>query len=409
MTDGVSPAEASHRRRAWTMLALLAVAELLGMSLWFTATAVSPQLRSVWELNAGQAGWLTTIVQLWFVAGTALAAILNLADVFPSRRYFAGSALLAALANAGVAWAPGYAAALPLRFLTGFFLAGVYPPAMKMVATWFRAGRGLAIGTIVGALTVGKAMPYLFEAAGGPGYQGVILTASAGCALAALLVLAGYRDGPEPFERRAFSWSLLGTVLRHRETRLATFGYLGHMWELYAGWAALSLYFLDVYAGRGVANVDALSFAALTAFAAIAMGGPGSVLAGVWADRVGRENIAAGAMLISGICAVTLGWLAAAPIPLVVGLALVWGFTIVADSAQFSALVTEVAPRHAVGTALTLQTSLGFLLSAATIWLMIEVQTRAGWGIALSMLALGPLVGITQMLRLRRVRGGQTT
>ena len=216
------------------MLALLSAAELLGMSLWFTASAVSPQLSELWALTPGEAGWLTTVVQLGFVAGTALAAVLNLADVFPSRTYFAVSAVGAAAVNGLLLAAPGYGAALGLRFLTGLFLAGVYPPAMKMIATWFRVGRGMAIGTIVGALTVGKAMPYLVNALTSVDYRAVVLTTTAGALVAALLVAALYRDGPEPFERRPFSWGLIGAVLRDRKTRLAIGGYLGHMWELYA-------------------------------------------------------------------------------------------------------------------------------------------------------------------------------
>jgi MFS family permease len=197
-------------------------------------------------------------------------------------------------------------------------------------------------------------------------------------------------------------------VLRHRPTRLAIGGYLGHMWELYAGWTAFSLFFFDFFIGKGFGSSESLSFAAVAAFGGIAIGGLGSVLAGSWADRLGRENIASAAMAVSGACALTVGWLVAAPPWLVVALVLVWGFAIVADSAQFSALVTEVSPQHAVGTALTLQTSLGFLLSAFTIWLMIEVETRFGWGVALSLLAVGPLVGIWQMLRLRSARARGT-
>ena len=389
------------------MLALLATAELLGMSLWFTASAVAPRLSETWDLTAAQAGSLTTAVLVGFVAGTALAALLNLADLLPSRVYFAICAVLAASANAVIVVAPGFGVALALRFLTGFFLAGVYPPAMKMIATWFRARRGLAIGTIVGALTVGKALPYLLEGLSAADPRAVLLPASAGAVLAAALVFLTYRDGPEPFPRRAFSLRLVDDVVRHRPTRLAIGGYLGHMWELYAGWTVLSLFFFDYFVGRGITPSESLSFAAVVAFGGIAIGGLGSVLAGAWADRFGRENIASAAMVVSGACALVIGWLMAAPVWLVVCLALVWGFTIVADSAQFSALVTEVAPQHAVGTALTLQTSLGFLLSAFTIWATIEVQARFGWGVALSLLALGPLFGIGQMLRLKATRAGR--
>ncbi len=386
------------------MLALLALAELLGMSLWFTASAVSPRLTELWSLTPAQAGWLTGAVQLGFVAGTALAALLNLADVLPSRLYFAVSAALAATANLLLLAVPGFAPALALRFATGLLLAGVYPPAMKMVATWFRVGRGFAIGTIVGALTVGKAAPYLVGAIGTVAYTGVIVSTSLGAFAAAGLVARFYRDGPEPFERRPFSWSLVGTVARDRRTRLAIGGYLGHMWELYAVWAGASLFFHDHFALRGLSATASATGAALSAFALIAAGGAGAVLAGRWADRLGRENVTIASLAVSGACCLTVGWLVAAPTWLVVSLGVVWGFSVVADSAQFSALVTEDAPRHAVGTALTLQTSLGFLLTAGAIQAMIAVDERHGWGVAFSLLAIGPAFGIAQMVRLRRLR-----
>lgn len=394
-------------RRAWSTLALLAVAELMGMSLWFTASALSPELAAQWGLSEAQAGWLTTVVQLGFVAGTAVAAFLNLADIFPAARYFCVSALLGAGVNALVLVAPGYDSALVLRFLTGFFLAGVYPPAMKMIATWFRDARGFAIGTIVGALTVGKAVPYLLTSVEGGGAALVLAGASLACAASGLLVLGTYRDGPYGFERRPFSWQLAGVVLRHRETRLAIAGYLGHMWELYPMWATITLFFGDYFAGGGLAGGSGLSAAALAGvagFGAIAIGGVGAVLAGTWADRLGRERVTIWSMAVSGACAAVMGWLLAAPLWLVVVVAGVWGFAVVADSAQFSAVVTEVAPRHAVGTALTLQTSLGFLLTAATIWMTVELEIRFGWRVAFGALALGPWAGILAMRRLQRLR-----
>lgn len=394
-------------RRAWSTLALLAVAELMGMSLWFTASALSPELAAQWGLSEAQAGWLTTVVQLGFVAGTAVAAFLNLADIFPAARYFCVSALLGAGVNALVLVAPGYDSALVLRFLTGFFLAGVYPPAMKMIATWFRDARGFAIGTIVGALTVGKAVPYLLTSVEGGGAALVLAGASLACAASGLLVLGTYRDGPYGFERRPFSWQLAGVVLRHRETRLAIAGYLGHMWELYPMWATITLFFGDYFAGGGLAGGSGLSAAALAGvagFGAIAIGGVGAVLAGTWADRLGRERVTIWSMAVSGACAAVMGWLLAAPLWLLVVVAGVWGFAVVADSAQFSAVVTEVAPRHAVGTALTLQTSLGFLLTAATIWMTVELEIRFGWRVAFGALALGPWAGIVAMRRLQRLR-----
>lgn len=395
--------------RRWAILALLSAAELLGMSLWFTASAVAPELRDAWSLSPSEAGGLTSVVQLGFVAGTGVAALLNLADVFPSRVYFSASALLGATANAALLVVPGYRSALAARFLTGFFLAGVYPPAMKMAATWFRSARGLAIGTIVGALTVGKALPYLVRSTRGAELEPVVIGASGAAVLGGLLVLMAYRDGPYPFDRRPFSWGLVGTIVRHRKTMLATGGYLGHMWELYAMWTLISLFFHDVFQGRTPLSTGVDELSALMGFFVIAIGGVGAVLAGKWADALGRERVTIGSMVVSGVCSLVIGWLVAAPVWVVVGLGLVWGFAIVADSAQFSAVVTEVAPSHAVGTALTLQTMLGFALTGVSIQLATWLSGTLGWGGAFSVLALGPILGIVSMLRLRALRAGETS
>lgn len=381
-------------RLRWSVLALLSLALLMGMSVWFAATAVSPQLALRWGLSPARTTLLTTLVQWGFVAGTALAALLNLADVIPSRFFFATCAALAAAANAALLAAPGFASAAVLRFATGLFLAGVYPPAMKMCATWFRSSRGLAIGTVVGALTVGKALPYLLKSVGEAPVDSVVLGTSAAAAVGAMLVLVLYRDGPFPFPARRFAWSRVTEIFRHRPTMLATGGYLGHMWELYAAWTLWSVFNADVHGGRGD----------VWTFVMIAIGAVGCVWAGSAADRVGRVRVANGAMWISGACCLGAGWTVGLPawIPGLVGL--VWGLTVVSDSAQFSALVTEVAPAHAVGTALTLQTMLGFALTGISI----EWSTRlaaSGWPAAFSLLALGPALGIASMRALARRHG----
>ena len=386
----------------WRMLALLSLAELLGMSLWFAATAVAPQLAARWDLSAAQIGWFTAIVQLGFVAGTATAALLNLADIVPARGYFALAALLGAIANAALLRAPGFGAALACRFLIGFSLAGVYPPALKMVATWFRSYRGLAIGTVVGALTIGKATPYLVHALEGADIAPVLLVASAGAAAASLLVALFYYDGPYPFARRPFAWNLVATVLHHRETRLAIAGYLGHMWELYAMWTWLPAFVGASFAARaahGHAPVAPLLID-LIAFGGIAAGGLGCVWGGWAAERVGYARVVTRAMALSGVCAATIGFAYGAPGWVLVPIAWLWGFFVVADSAQFSAMVTVAAPAHAVGTALTLQTSLGFLLTMATIQLVPVLVAAIGWRWAFAMLALGPACGIAAIARL---------
>lgn len=395
-------ADDSHPAR-WRALALVSCAELLGMSLWFAASSVSTQLAARWALDPSQAAWLTTVVQLGFVAGTALAALLNLADVIPARRYFATSALLAAAVNAGVIVAPSYAVALACRFATGLFLAGVYPPAMKMIATWFRSRRGLAIGSVVGALTIGKATPYLVHAIPHTGATAVMGAVSVGAVIAAVLVGAWYHDGPYPFPPRRFSWSLAATVVRSREWRLATGGYLGHMFELYSFWTWIPAFLAASAAARAGGQLRP-STVSLAAFGTIAVGGIGCVWGGIAADRRGREWLVTLAMAASGSCALLMPTLFAGSFVAVATIAWVWGFFVIADSAQFSALVTESVPAHAVGTALTIQTSLGFLLTTISIQLVPRLVSAVGWRWAFPILALGPVAGIASIRRLVRAR-----
>ena len=387
----------------WRMLVLLACAELLGMSLWFAASAVSAQYQTLWDLSASQAGWLTAIVQLGFVIGTAMLATLNAVDIVPSGRLFATGAITGAIANAALVIAPGFRTALVCRLITGMALAAVYPPAMKMISTWFRARRGLAVGGIVGALTVGKATPYLVHAIPGAGITPVVLTASAAALTAAVLILVSYRDGPYPFPPRPFSWGLVASIAREPKFRLATGGYLGHMWELYAAWTWLPVFISASITAQRDHSSTATSIASIVAFAALAIGGAGCIWGGLVADRRGREWLVSVAMTVSGMCSLLIGFTFGMTLWLVVPIALVWGFFVIADSAQFSVLVTESVPLHAVGTALTVQTSLGFLLTMVTIQTVPQISQLISWRWAFAVLAFGPTFGIWSIHKLSAI------
>jgi len=405
---GVNKLSVKDTFRRWLILALVACAVMLGMSVWLTAAAIGNVLQLKWSLSPNEVGWLVTAVQLGFVIGAFGAAVFNLADLLPARVYFSVSAALAGCANAGLVVANNYEWALALRFLTGFCLAGVYPPSMKMIATWFRTSRGMAIGTIVGALTVGKASPYLFKAIGESSFSVVIWGTSLAALISGLLVGLLYKDGPHGFQRASFSWKHILVVINHRPTRLATYGYLGHMWELYAMWTWVPAFMLASFSSwSGQVESSRIEFwVDLSSFGVISIGGAGCIWGGLMADRIGRKKLVKAAMLVSGSCCVVVGFLFGQSPWLLLPLLLVWGFFVVADSAQFSAMVTEVAPQNVVGTALTLQTSLGFLLTMLTIQGVPFLTEIVGWKWSFAFLSLGPLAGIQCIRKLKGIHKG---
>jgi MFS family permease len=373
----------------------LSLALILAMSTWFSASAVIPQLREEWTLSSGAAAWLTIAVQLGFVTGAIVSSLFNLSDLMSPRIIIFSGALGAAAANAGLLLADGPADALPFRAFTGFFLAGVYPPALKLMATWFQRGRGLALGILVGAITVGSAMPHLVNGLGGLDWRVTVVATSV------LTVIGGAvgwmaHEGPFPFPRAVFDPRQAGQVLSNRGVRLASLGYFGHMWELYAMWAWFAVFFAEVTSTGGGPR----SATAYAAFVVIGIGGIGCVVGGVLGDAWGRERAASFMMLVSGSCAVLIGLLFDAPSWLVLVVGIVWGFAVVGDSAQFSTMVTERADQAYVGTALTLQLALGFTLSVATLWLIPVLVDAVSWRWAFAFLAPGPALGVLAMRRL---------
>jgi MFS family permease len=365
------------------------------MSTWFSASAVIPQLREEWTLSSGAAAWLTIAVQLGFVTGAIVSSLFNLSDLMSPRFIIFSGALGAAAANAGLLLADGPTDALPFRALTGFFLAGVYPPALKLMSTWFQRGRGLALGILVGAITVGSAMPHLVNGLGGLDWRVTVVATSV------LTVIGGgvgwlAHEGPFPFPRAVFDPRQAGQVLSNRGVRLASLGYFGHMWELYAMWAWFAVFFAEVTSAGGGPR----SATAYAAFLVIGIGGIGCVVGGVLGDAWGRERAASFMMLVSGSCAVLIGLLFDAPAWLVLVVGVVWGFAVVGDSAQFSTMVTERADQAYVGTALTLQLALGFTLSVATLWLIPVLVDAVSWRWAFAFLAPGPALGVLAMRRL---------
>jgi MFS family permease len=382
----------------WLMLAALALGEFLGMTLWFSATAATPALVVEFHLTASQAAWLTMAVQGGFVAGTLVSAALNLPDVFNARRLFALGCLLGAVANFGVTLIAGPNWAIALRFMTGASLACVYPTGMKIAASWFDRRRGTALGVLIGALTLGKAFPHLLASVMVSGaWRTAMGIASALAVAGGVVVLAIVRDGPHLAPTSRFDPRAATAVFTDRRTRLAMLGYLGHMWELYAMWSWVGIFAAASLAARSAAPESGSP----AAFLAIATGAAGCIAAGVMADRIGKARVAGWAMMASAACAVAAGVVFGMTRPILYVLVAAWGFSVVADSAQFSALVSEYSAQRHVGTALTIQTCGGFLLTMVSIWLVPAVAGVIGWRWVFLVLVPGPVLGTWAMRRLQ--------
>lgn len=380
---------------------IIVICQVAGLTLWFSASAAVPNLLNLGLVDGRQASLLTTAVQIGFVAGTLLIALLGLSDRFDPRRVFCVSVLGGAAANALLlATGADGAGALALRFVTGMTLAGVYPVGMKLATGWAEGNVGLLVGTLVGALTLGSAAPHLFNALGGVDWTVTISTASISATVAGLAInLAALGPRHQTAARFAPREALAGFL--RRPVLLANAGYLGHMWELYAMWAWIGSFLAWGLAAAGQASVsDGLPY--LLTFLVVAAGAIGSIIAGSLADRFGRTLVTIVAMTISGSCAATIGFTPSLGVAMMVTVALVWGLTIVADSAQFSAAIAELSPPRLIGTMLTLQTCFGFALTVVTIQLMPIAISLVGWRHAFMILAIGPFFGTLAMWWLRR-------
>jgi MFS family permease len=381
-----------------SQLAWLSLAMFLGMTLWFSATAANAPIAAEFQMTPSETAWLTMAVQGGFVLGTLISAVLNLPDVLSARRLFSIGCVAGALANAALVMAPSVGTLIGLRVATGVALAWVYPPGMKVAAGWFSERRGMALGVLIGAVTVGSAFPHMLAAVSASvPWRTLMLIASGLALLGGVLILCFVSDGPYVTDSARLDPGAVVRVFADRQTRLATLAYLGHMWELYAVWTWIAVFATAAITGTSGASVAG----SVVAFVTIASGAIGSAAAGAVADRVGKARIAAWAMLASGVCCAAAGFIYRGPLALLLIFAVVWGVSVVADSAQLSALVAQYSPRDHVGTALTIQTCVGFLLTMASIRLLPMVAHSVGWQWIFLCLAPGPFLGALALRGLR--------
>ena len=411
MTFQAPPTNSSDERR-WRVLALMSLATILALSVWFSTNAIGPALEEEKGFSDGDLAWLTISVQLGFVFGTLVSAVSNLADMVNARKLFAVSAVLAGVANLAVIPLDSFVAVLAVRFVTGAFLAGVYPPAMKVLAGWFKEGRGIALGVMIGALTIGSGSPHLLRSIFIDNWEASIVGGSILAIAGGLVVPFGASDGPYDVPGAKFNPRYLLRVVTQRDLRLTLFGYMGHMWELYAMWAWIGAYFATIYGTRTVIG-GSLELAGVLAFAVFLAGAVTSAAAGLFAERWGRTLATSGLMIVSGAMAFSIGFLPEEWTVVIALFALVWGGSVVADSAQFSTAATELSEDSYRGTVLTFQTGLGFAITAVSIRLVPVIEDAAGWGVAFAILGVGPVLGTFGMLRLRslpesaRLAGGR--
>ncbi len=385
-------------------LAVIALCQVLALSVWFAGAAALPGLEAAraltTPLTAFETAALSSAVQLGFVAGALTSAWLGLSDRFDARAVFAAGAVLAAAASAlALLTEPGGGVMIGLRLASGAALALVYPVGMKLAASWARGDAGVLVGLLVGALTLGSALPHLAAPLlGDLDWRAPFAGSAIAATLAAGLIFAA-KAGPAFARAPAFRPGAILTAFKRRDIAAANIGYLGHMWELYAFWAWTGAF---IAAWRAARSLDAGPDIGLFTFAVVAVGAFGALAAGRLADRFGRAEIAGGALAVSGLCALLspLAW--NAPGIVLAALLLVYGVSVIADSAQFSAAIAERAPPGLAGSLLTLQTALGFALTVVSVQLLPVWAEAMGWRFAFLPLAIGPVIGVLAMLVLRR-------
>ncbi|MDG5787178.1 MFS transporter [Evansella sp. AB-P1] len=389
------------KRNKWIALLWISIAQLFALSLWFSATVIVPELKHVWSLNNNTEAWVTATIPIGFVIGAFVSSYLGIADRYNTRNIFAASAFLGAIFNLMLIFVGSAYLGIFLRILTGLTLAGVYPTAVKLLSQWFPKNRGLAIGILIAALTLGSSLPhFILVFFTDVNWKFVIIISSVLAFLSAAVMKWFVEDPPMKSDKTPFSFLLLRKVIRNKKVMLANYGYFGHMWELYAMWTWLPVFFYGSF--TSYSTEISPWFIPLASFISIGIaGGIGCVIGGYIADKIGRSRLTIISMFMSACCAILIGFTYSHAIWITLLVAIIWGIFVISDSAQFSAAVSEFADIEYLGTALTFQMCVGFMITIISINIIPLLESVIGWQLVFSILSIGPILGIISMMKLQ--------
>ena len=382
------------------ILAIVSISLLFSLTVWFSANAITPQLVNLWDLNQANLALLSIILIVGFVLGGFIYSVFNLPDLVKTPLFFSLNAFLAALGNFMVAFSPNFPFFITFRFITGFFLAGVYPTSMKLISSWFKRSRGFAIGILLGALTAGSGLPYIFNLTGLPNWRILLSISSLLALIGAILIYLFIQEGSHVVRGAKFQFSNIKELFSKKSVRYANYAYFGHMWELYAFWVWIPKFLQEVHSRTNPGFSVNLYFS-LGTFLVFVFGALGNIIGGKIADSIGRTKFNIIMLVISGSNSLIIGFFLNNAIAALL-IAIIWGLTIVPDSPQYSAMISELSNPAYIGTTLAIQTALGFALSNISIWLLPIMVDLTGWTYGFMFLAVGPFLAIYSLMKLRK-------
>ncbi|MHA1112488.1 MAG: MFS transporter [Promethearchaeota archaeon] len=383
------------------IILILSTSLLFTFTVWFSANAIIGQIETLWVLEKSDLALLSMILIFGFVAGGLLFGIFNLSDIIKTEYFYSINGLFAAIMNFLAIFSPNFSLFLTFRFLTGFFIAGVYPTAMKLMSSWFKENRGFAVGILLGALALGSGSPYIFNIIGTvPNWRVLLSVSSCLAVVGSIVVFFFLTEGPHLSKGAKFKFSNLIKAWSKKSVRLTNYAYFGHQWEIYAFWVWIPVYLTYVF-NNVHPTEDPSAVISLVTFLIFLLGAIGNVIGGKIADKIGKRKFNIIMLVISGLCSILIGFFSWSII-LSVLIAFIWGFTIVPDSAQYSVLISEFTDQQFVGTALTMQTTIGFVITAIPIQILPFYANLVSWSFGFTMLAIGPIFGLVSLFLLKK-------